>query len=116
MTKIDQSKIDELRELNRMSGEDILSELIILFKRDTLLLLKEMQASVDANDLTRVSELAHKIKISCAHLGVTDGSKLCLDLETVGKDKNLEYNFHETVASLNVVVDEAIVELEKIAA
>ncbi len=86
---LDQSVLDGLRELTGEGEPDILIELVDIFLSDAaerMVLLRDAIARGDANTLERV---AHSLKGSSANFGARRMSRLCLELEQVGKQGDI---------------------------
>jgi CheY-like chemotaxis protein len=66
-------------------GAEMAAELIEVFLADTPHRLTELQASLAQADADRLQKVAHSLKSAAALLGATNLSKLCQELETMGR-------------------------------
>jgi HPt (histidine-containing phosphotransfer) domain-containing protein len=77
-----------LRQFQAEMGQDgaeMAAELIEVFLADTPHRLTELQASLVQADADRLQKVAHSLKSAAALLGATNLSKLCQELETMGR-------------------------------
>jgi HPt (histidine-containing phosphotransfer) domain-containing protein len=87
---LDLDTLNALRALGEGDSADVLSELITLFLDDTPRLLAEARAAVEAGDAQVLQRAAHTLKSSGASLGALPLSALCAELETMGRESQLE--------------------------
>ena len=89
----DETTIDPeaIRRLEELSGgdHDSLVEFIDTFLDGFPKMLEEMKRSVDDQDADTLRRVAHTLKSNAASLGASRLSKLCGDLERMGKDSRL---------------------------
>jgi HPt (histidine-containing phosphotransfer) domain-containing protein len=109
---LNKSKIAELRELEVEAGEEILTSLTALFKRDLPESLIKLRALIMTKQYPEAGKLVHKMKTSYANIGVTDGHAICLELETQCKNSNNEFDYASHLQRLTKVTVTAIKELE----
>jgi CheY-like chemotaxis protein len=87
---IDQKALDNIRALQIKGAPDILSQSIQIYLNDTPKLLKKIEEGVASGDAAAVQKAAHSLKSSSANLGAMQLSALCKELETCGREGNLE--------------------------
>ncbi len=90
---LDQDSLAQLLELERESP-GILTELVSIFEKEMPEAIRKMTEALSANDFNTLGGLAHKMKSSCANLGLSKLSELLLAIETASKQ-----NEPATVAS-----------------
>jgi PAS domain S-box-containing protein len=83
---IDQSVLVGLRELQEEGQPDFLTELIDIYLEDSVKLVEEIRAAVQADDAARVRQAAHTLKGSSGNLGANGFSKLCYEMELYARD------------------------------
>jgi two-component system, sensor histidine kinase len=86
---IDKSQLESLRELSQPGEKDFVSELIDIFLQQSPLVLAELEAGVKNGDALTIEKLAHKFKGSCGNIGAVRLQKLCAELETLGRNKEV---------------------------
>ncbi|MBU0729314.1 MAG: Hpt domain-containing protein [Proteobacteria bacterium] len=74
------------------SGEDeeILAELLDLFRESTAADLEKIKSGISAQDAKAVGEAAHSIKGAAASLGIEAMSKVAYEMEKAGRKNDLE--------------------------
>lgn len=71
-------------------GADFISELIDTFLDDAPNLLAQMHSALTANDSDSFRRAAHSMKSNAATFGAMGLSTLAKDLESLGRENNLE--------------------------
>jgi HPt (histidine-containing phosphotransfer) domain-containing protein len=87
MPVIDKATFEELKQ---MSGADFINELIDAFLEDGPLMIRQMEAALAAGDVESFRRNAHSLKSNANTFGATELGTLARELETMGKEKNLE--------------------------
>ena len=87
MPVIDQSTFEELKQ---MSGEDFINELIDAFLDDAPNMINAMQTALDAKDVDSFRRNAHSMKSNANTFGAMELGTLAKELETMGKENNLD--------------------------
>jgi HPt (histidine-containing phosphotransfer) domain-containing protein len=83
--------LDRELALDRLGGdEELLDEIMALFRRECPGLLGKLQDAVEHQDARAVMEAAHSMKGSLATLGAEEGAMLALDLEIMGRNSRLD--------------------------
>jgi HPt (histidine-containing phosphotransfer) domain-containing protein len=85
------SPIDYPSALARIGNdESFLAELLDLYKMDFEAKIEGLQNAIDQEDFVSLQELGHSLKGSSANLSLPFLQKAALDMETAGRDKNLD--------------------------
>ena len=79
----------ELRESMGEIAEDLLPELAPMLLEDAPEMLKSLNLAIQAGNPTKVKELAHTLKGSCASMGIVNLAAICQDIENMGKANDL---------------------------
>ena len=87
MPVIDQATFEELKQ---MSGADFINELIDAFLDDGPQMISQMEAALATSDVESFRRNAHSLKSNANTFGATELGMLAKELETMGKEKNLE--------------------------
>jgi CheY-like chemotaxis protein len=87
---LDQSALQQIRDLNQSSGINVLEKVIDIYLNDGPTLLKRIELAVDNGDCSGLSMAAHALKSSSANLGAIGFAKLCARLEEMGRDEKIE--------------------------
>jgi HPt (histidine-containing phosphotransfer) domain-containing protein len=82
--------IDRLERLGDSIGEDLLSQLIVLFLADADMHLTELRHAIAVNAAGGVVRSAHSLSGASANLGAANLALLCTGLETAGEIGDLE--------------------------
>jgi two-component system, sensor histidine kinase and response regulator len=86
---IDETILDEIRDVGGAAPQDLLGQLVEQFIHDTDRLLIELRTSFEVNDEQGVGRIAHSIKASAAQLGGRRLASLCDQLETAASSSSL---------------------------
>jgi CheY-like chemotaxis protein len=92
---------DVLRRLSEDVGVSEVPELVQLFLKESSRQMEELRTAVNNKDVDQTMRKAHTLKSSSAMLGALTMSGLCLKMEMLGRDGNLNG------------ADELLVELEE---
>ncbi len=87
---LDQNVIASLRELGGDDDPGLFVELVELFLEDTPPRIHALVAALAQNDATALERAAHALKSSAANLGALELSVLFRDIESAGREKNLQ--------------------------
>jgi len=87
MPVIDKATFEELKQ---MSGADFINELIDAFLEDGPHMIRQMETALAARDIESFRRNAHSLKSNANTFGATELGTLAKELETMGKEKNLE--------------------------
>ena len=87
MPLIDQATFNELKQ---MSGADFINELIDAFLDDAPNMIQNMHTALAAKDVESFRRNAHSFKSNANTFGATELGVLAKELETMGKESNLE--------------------------
>jgi HPt (histidine-containing phosphotransfer) domain-containing protein len=81
----DPKYIDQLRQLQRRSGRELVSPVIDRFLTEAPLRIAELRRALAARDDHNFVFVAHTLKGSCAQLGARRLAEICCDLEMRGR-------------------------------
>jgi len=87
MSVINQATFNELKQ---MSGEDFINELIDAFLDDAPNMLQNMETALKTKDVDSFRRNAHSLKSNANTFGATELGTLAKELETMGRDNDLE--------------------------
>ena len=85
MQVLDPNALDALRGLQDESDDDLLAELIDLFREDAPGRISGMRDAIAREDWVALASWAHSLKGSCGSLGALHMAELCARLERVGR-------------------------------
>ena len=77
-------------ELEQMSGEDFINELIDAFLEDGPNMLKNMQTALEAGDVESFRRNAHSLKTNANTFGALDLGAKAKELEFMARENNLD--------------------------
>lgn len=86
MVRFNRSRIESLREIGGLTGEDVVGELVHAFSSDAETSLNRMIAALDSGDLKTLERVAHSYKSTCATLGGEYAAEFCQILENQARD------------------------------
>ncbi len=87
---LDPEIIASLRELDLEDGSNLFLELVDIFVTDARAQIGTLQAALSAGDTSKLERAAHTLKSSCANIGALHMSRLCFELEKLGRVGSLE--------------------------
>lgn len=87
---IDASVLEMLKLLGGDDEPELFVELIDLFITDAKQLVGVLERSLEAGDIKLLERTAHTLKSSCANVGALRMSKLCFELEQLGRAAKLD--------------------------
>ena len=82
----------DMETINMMMGENasiLLNSVLPIFWNETAPLIQSLKDATAIQDATRIREIAHTLKGSCASLAILDLADLARQLEKMGKEQNL---------------------------
>ncbi len=86
-SQIDMNTFNSLKE---STGADYIGELIDAFLDDAPNLLAQMKSALDSTDAESFRRAAHSMKSNAATFGAMELSALAKELESLGRENNLE--------------------------
>ena len=102
--------------LERVGGdEELLREIAGLFLEDYPSLITQIEQAVATGDANGLERAAHSLKGSIANFGSEAAYQASLDLEQIGRSKDLT-KMHEALARLVEVMTQVTPELEALSA
>ena len=90
--------------------EEVLAELLDLFHTSSASDLEKINNAMDSNDPEELMKAAHSMKGAAASLGVEAVRELAYEIETAGRDGNIEVG--DTVAELEELLEIAVEEMK----
>ncbi len=81
MAILDDSVLNDLRELDPDGSGGFLKQIVGVFEEQTVEILEALRAAATANDLVTLGNLAHKLKGSSRTVGAAELGNLCESLE-----------------------------------
>ncbi|HEX3527949.1 MAG TPA: ATP-binding protein [Thermoanaerobaculia bacterium] len=100
----DPQRIDQLRQLQAMTGQDLVSPIIDRFLADAPRRWDDLRAALDAQDGPQLSFAAHAFKGSSGQIGASRVAALCQELESQGRDAQWD-GTAEIVAQLGTEIE-----------
>ena len=109
MTVIDINTFNSLKE---STGADFIGELIDTFLEDAPIQIQQMKDGLDKKDAESFRRAAHTVKSNAATFGATQLATLARELESMGRENNLEIGnrlqvmeeaFHQVKNQLNAL-------------
>jgi HPt (histidine-containing phosphotransfer) domain-containing protein len=79
---LNDKRIQEIKDLGKSVGKDILKEIIELYKSETPSSIDEMRSHLANKDMEKIARAAHKLKASCANLGFDEMTHICNEIES----------------------------------
>ncbi|MGB7445073.1 MAG: response regulator [Coleofasciculaceae cyanobacterium] len=86
---INRQVLQDLREVMGEGAGECLASLIDIYLDETPSLLQKMAWAVTEQEPETIQQIAHTLKSSSASLGATTLSKLCTELESLGKSQTI---------------------------
>ncbi|MEM7310292.1 MAG: response regulator [Planctomycetota bacterium] len=87
---LDMDVIDSLKELGGEDDPEIFIELVELFLSDTPERISCLQKALEEGDAQALEGAAHALKSSCGNLGAISLSALCREIESCGRNADLD--------------------------
>jgi PAS domain S-box-containing protein len=108
---IDTAIIDDLREISKKCGRDVLRQAVDIFATEAPLRIADIRAAISAHDTARLAEIAHKLKGASLCVGAARVGMLCGEIESHARDGG-----HHVQELLPEVVKEVSSAIEKLLA
>lgn len=108
---IDTSRLEKLRDLQKATGRDLLTQVIDLYRTDTPQRLDRLRRALAGGDAGEAERLAHSIKGSSANLGAPVVVALAAEIEKDVAGGALE-GVDEKLARLEAEIDRVCEALE----
>lgn len=87
--EIDKSAFDELYEIQRETGTNLIQQLIESYLETTPQMLEKISHGISNDEKDAIFMAAHSMKSSSAYVGATVMSELAKQIETLAKDENV---------------------------
>jgi signal transduction histidine kinase/DNA-binding response OmpR family regulator len=87
---IDLAVINEIRQLQKPEGQNILHKIISSFLVNSPRLLERLKQAVAVGNHEDIWQITHSLKSSSASLGAIQMAKICEKLEKIGREQRLE--------------------------
>lgn len=87
---LDSNTIDQLDQLGKNLGKDMLTKIITLYLDETPKLLQTLQHAIQNGDTTVARNSAHSLKSSSANIGALSFSDLCAQLENAAHQHHID--------------------------
>ena len=87
---LDLETIATLKELGGDDDPDLFTELVDLFVTDAKVQIAELRRALREGDLRLLERTAHTLKSSCGNVGALTMSKLCFEIEQLGRASKLD--------------------------
>ncbi len=112
VVRFNPARLDSLAELAKLTGEDIVAEIVTAFANDSEKSLRIMSQALEARDAKTLERAAHSFKSTCANLGGEHMAQLCQILENQSRAGELT-NAADLITILGVESKTLHVELQK---
>ena len=110
---LDTNILNNIRELQSEGEEDLLSELIDVYKKDSEQTITKIHTSSEQGDLVAVRRAAHSLKGSSANLGAAELAAICHILETAAGEGG-SAKITGLLSELNETYNQTVKELIKL--
>jgi CheY-like chemotaxis protein/HPt (histidine-containing phosphotransfer) domain-containing protein len=110
---LDTNILNNIRELQSEGEEDLLSELIDVYKKDSKQTITKIHTSSEQGDLVLVRRAAHSLKGSSANLGAAELAAICHKLETAAGEGD-SARITNLLPELNETYNQSVKELVKL--
>ena len=109
---LDNTILNNIRELQTDGEENFLNELIELYKLDSSQTVQKIEKCVKQKDFQGVKRAAHNLKGSSANLGGSELAVFCRELEVSAENEDAK-GLINLLPQLEQIYQETVVELEK---
>jgi HPt (histidine-containing phosphotransfer) domain-containing protein len=93
--------LKELRDLEKQTNQNIVSEMVTEFIIDAGKGVGEMRAHLEAKKYMELAKISHTLKSSSANIGAVEMSKICSEIENlIVNEKKMDFS------QLNILVSE----------
>lgn len=108
-------KIIDLTYLDSICDDDIefKKDMIETFLTNTPVYMAEMRSSLQHEDWNKIGDIAHSIKPSFTLMGMNNNKEALLKIETYGKTNKNTTNLPDLIRELEIIINQAIIELKK---
>ncbi len=116
VAKIDILAFDKIRKLQREGQANVVIKVIKLFLSNSQKIIHALESAISKGEYASLRRSAYSLKSSCLTVGATGLAKLCSELETLGKEEDiekaqsslnvLEYEYEAVCTALNIVIQE----------
>lgn len=113
---IDFKILDDLRNIGKKRGTNLLEKIFSIFLEHSPLLLKNFHHAVEENDVNSMKEIAHSLKSSSSNIGAAKLAQLCKDSETIfcsGNNEKARDILAQVEREYDLVKQTMLSELEK---
>lgn len=105
---VDQSKLAELRSLERRGNEGFVSRILGVFLEDARGRLDEISRAIGAGDPQAVALATHTLKGSCSYVGAGRLAELCRKMEATAEQGELDRERAAEIEQEFAAVSEAL--------
>ena len=110
---LDNNILNNIRELQTEGEEDLLSELVDVYKKDSEQTVTKLRISIEQGDFIAVKRAAHNLKGSSANLGGAQLAALCRKVEAAAEEGD-DIKLSELLPELKETYGETLRELGKL--
>jgi len=110
---LDNKILNNIRDLQSEGEEDLLSELVDVYKKDSEQTMAKIRISIEQKDFTALKRAAHNLKGSSANLGCVDLSAFCRKIEAAAEENDSSM-LNQILPELDKVYSETVKELVKV--
>jgi signal transduction histidine kinase/DNA-binding response OmpR family regulator/HPt (histidine-containing phosphotransfer) domain-containing protein len=90
---LDKAIVEELRQFQSEAEPDLLQSMFDLFQAETPSIMATIKTAIGQNQAETLSKAAHKLKGSCYSFGAMEMGAVCLQLERMGLNNNLQETY-----------------------
>ena len=87
---LDEATLEQIREVDRLSGGGVLARIVSLFLDEAPVVLATVVEAVQEKDADLLSDRAHALKSLCVSVGAASMATACKQLEALGKSGTLD--------------------------
>lgn len=96
----DHRVIKELRDLEKQTNQNIVSEMVTEFITDAGRSVGEMRTNLEAKKYMELAKISHTLKSSSANIGAVEMSKICSEVENlIVNEKKMDFSQLNTLVS-----------------
>jgi HPt (histidine-containing phosphotransfer) domain-containing protein len=89
MTADATSVLSSLNDMKKSFGEEAVKDIVETFVSSTEDLLDRLDGAVTSQDAAQLKAAAHELKGACASVGANEMSKMCAEIEMMGRENQL---------------------------
>ncbi|MBL4584916.1 MAG: response regulator [Pseudomonadales bacterium] len=86
VAKLDQTPLDQIRDLEKGGSIGLLDRIVGMFVDDTVSALQNLNIAITDDDVDSYILISHSLKSASANLGATAFSRICKKMETTGRN------------------------------